>query len=326
MKASSLLAGLSMALSVVLAGTSALAQPDYPAKPVKVVVPYDAGGPVDIMGRIVLDKLSERLGQQFLIEHRPGAATRIGTENVVRAEPDGYTLLYTAVSAIITLALTEQENLGFDVSEDLEPVASTHTGAYVLYVNPTLGINSAADLITKAKEQPGAFSYSSTGVGAHTYFTSELFKHLSGTDILHVPYKGTNPATQAVVSNEVSMVFGSPVLHKQYGETGQLKALGVTSLEPLSQFPDLKPLNETVLGFSSTYSFTFFAPKGTPEEIAEKLNAEIGEVLKLDDVREKILAIGEPDGSSRQKVREDIARELNTMTNLVKEVGLKLTE
>jgi len=297
---------------------------DYPRKPVTVIVPFDPGGPVEIMGRIFVDKLSQRLGQQFLIETKPGASTAIGTEQVVRAKNDGYTLLYTSVSSLITLELTKKGELSFNAASDLAPVATTHTGAYVLYVNPSLGFKTAKEFINDAKAKPGEYSYSSTGVGAHTYFTSELFKNMTGTDILHIPYKGTGPATQAVVSNEVSMIFGSPVLHQQYGKTGQLTPLGVTSPKPVSQLPDIPALADTVPGFQSTYAFTFFAPKDTPKEIVDKLNAEINQILELPDVKQKILAVGEPGGSSPQQMKTDMATELSTLQELVDKVGLKL--
>ncbi len=324
MKKMNLVAVLTAVFLVPLTGALPVNAANYPTKPVTVIVPFDPGGPVEIMGRIFVDKLSQRLGQQFLIETKPGASTAIGTEQVVRAKNDGYTLLYTSVSSLITLELTKKGQLSFNAASDLAPVATTHTGAYVLYVNPSLGFTTAKQLIDAAKDKPGEYSYSSTGIGAHTYFTSELFKNMTGTDILHIPYKGTGPATQAVVANEVSMIFGSPVLHQQYGKTGQLTALGVTSPKPISQLPDIPPLGDMVPGFQSIYAFTFFAPKDTPKEIVDRLNAEINQILELPDVKQKILAVGEPGGSSPEQMKADMATELRTLEQLVEKVGLKL--
>ncbi|MBD0417369.1 Bug family tripartite tricarboxylate transporter substrate binding protein [Oryzicola mucosus] len=316
------LAALSTTIAMTMTVPAVAA--DYPTKPVTVIVPFDPGGPVEIMGRIVLDKLSKKFGQQFVIETKPGASTAIGTEYVTRAKNDGYTILYTAVTALITLQLTKKDQLNFDISKDLVPVATTHTGAYILYVNPSLGFKTVKEFIDAAKAKPGEYSYSSTGVGAHTYFTSELFKNMTGTDILHVPYKGTGPATQAVVANEVSMIFGSPVLHQQYGKTGKLTALGVSSPKSISQFPEIPPLSNTVPGFQTTYAFTFFAPKDTPKEIVDALNGAVNEALAMPDVREKILAVGEPGGTSPEQTKLDMQKEQEKLQTLVEKTGMKL--
>lgn len=311
------------ALAVPAFGRQAFAQAAYPAKPVTVIVPYDPG-PVELITRLVCDKLSEKLGQRFVVETKPGAASAIGTEYVTRAPADGYTLLSSSATSMITMQLTIGGKLNYDAQKDLRPIATIFTRPYVLYVNPSLGVKSIKELVDLAKQKPGALTYSTSGIGAHSHLVHELFNHLAGIEVLHIPYKGSSPALQAVLTNEVDMHFGGPSQYKQYAADGQLIALGVTSPQPISQLPQLPAIADTVPGVLASAGVDMFAPAATSDEIVDMLNAAVLEVCQIADLKERIATSGEVSTASPSEIKAAMETDYKTLSELIATLGLKL--
>jgi tripartite-type tricarboxylate transporter receptor subunit TctC len=249
----------------------------YPTRPVRIIVGFAAGGPNDILARLVGQWLSERFGQPFVIENRPGAGSNIATEAVVRAPPDGYSLLLVGTPNAINATL--YDNLNFNFIRDIAPVASFIRGALVMVVHPSVPAKTVPEFIAFAKANPSKLSYGSGGIGGITHITPELFKMMAGVDLLHVPYRGVAPALTDLLGGQVQVLFGNPAQSMGYIRAGELRALAITTVTRSEALPDLPTVGEFVPGYEASSIFGFGAPKNTPAEIIDKLNKQINAAL-----------------------------------------------
>jgi tripartite-type tricarboxylate transporter receptor subunit TctC len=250
----------------------ARAQP-YPNRPVRVIVPFGPAGTTDIVARLIGQWFSERLGQQFVVENRPGGAGNIGTEAVVRSPPDGYTLLMIDVSPAINATLFNK--LNFDFIRDIAPVANIVRVSNVMVVNPAFPAKTVPEFIAYAKANPGKISLASAGIGTPNHLSGELFKAMAGIDMAHVPYRGGGPAISDLLGGQVDVTFAVVTTAIEYIRAGKLRALAVTSATRQEALPDIPPVADFLPGFEASGWFGLFAPKNTPAEIVDKLNKEI---------------------------------------------------
>ena len=265
--------------------------PDYPARPVRLIVPNAVGGPTDISARIVAQKLTQLHGQQFIVENRPGAAGIIGTEAVVRAVPDGYTLLCIALPHVVNPALYKK--IPYDTIGDFSPIAQFISYSNILVVHPSVPVRSVKELIVLAKAAPDKLSYGASGFGTSLHLSAELFKSMAGVKIIYVPYKGTAAAMTDLRAGEISMIFDTAISVMPHVKQGRVRALGVTSATRSPLVPDLPTISEAGLPGYEVNSFVgMLAPASTPKSIIEKLNATIAKVLQLADVKDQLAALG----------------------------------
>jgi tripartite-type tricarboxylate transporter receptor subunit TctC len=249
----------------------------YPARPVRIIVGFAAGGGSDINARLIGQWLSERLGQQFIIENRPGAGSNIGTETVVNARPDGYTLLLVNPANAINTTLYEK--LNFNFLRDIAPVGGLSREANVMVVHPSLPARSVPEFIAYAKVNPGNVNMASAGVGSGVHMAGELFKMMTGVDMQHVPYRGAGPALTDLLAGQVQVMFPSMSNANEHIRASRLRPLAVTSRSRLETLPDIPALSEFVPGYEASTINGIGAPKNTPAEIVEKLNREINAVV-----------------------------------------------
>jgi tripartite-type tricarboxylate transporter receptor subunit TctC len=262
-----------------------LAAQDYPSHPVKVIVPFGAGGPTDVFTRAVSDELRKSLNQPFVMENRPGAGTIIGSDAAAKSAPDGYTLLM--VSATQTTTETLVPNKPFKLMRDFVPVAALLNSELVMVVHPSVPAANVQEFIALAKSKPGALNYASSGVGSNYHMAGELFKNLTGTNILHVPYKGSAGARNDIISGQVEMMFDSVPTMAQMIQAGRVRALGTSGKVRSAILPDIPTLAEAgVKGYEATIWVGVMAPMGTPRSIVELLNREINKILARPEVKE----------------------------------------
>lgn len=297
---------------------AAFAQAAYPSRPVRVVVPFAAGGPADIVGRIVSQHLSELLGQSFYVDNRAGAGGVVGAETVVRAAPDGHTLLFSSNTAFsVTPAI--KKNLPFDVKRDIAVISPAARGPQVLVVRSTLGVDSLQDLLARARREPGKFTIAHSGVGSIIHFVAELFTYHAGVQIVQVPYRGGGPSVLGLLAGDVDMMINdlSPIL--EHIKAGKLKALAVASDARTPSIPDTPTFPEA--GLPQVISSSWFclgAPSATPPDVIKALSAAMGRVLQLPAYRARLAELGlEPFALSPADATAFIARELEKWENLV---------
>jgi tripartite-type tricarboxylate transporter receptor subunit TctC len=263
----------------------------YPSRPVRWIVGYPAGGPTDTFARLIGQWLSERLGQPFVIENRPGAATNIATEAGVRAASDGYTLLH--VSATATINATLYEKLNFNVVRDIEPVAGVVSFPSIVVVNPTVPAKTIPDFIAYAKANPGKINMASPGIGSAPHIASELFKAMAGVNLVHVPYRGGDVAAFTdLLSGQVQVMFPAPLATIAYIKAGKLRALAVTSSTRWEGLPDLPAVSEFLPGYEAISWFGVGAPRNTPAEIIGRLNTEINAGLAEPKIKARFADLG----------------------------------
>jgi tripartite-type tricarboxylate transporter receptor subunit TctC len=257
---------------------------DYPSRPVRVIVPFGAGGPTDVFTRALAEELNKSLKQSFVMENRPGAGTIIGTDAAAKSPPDGYTLLMMSATQTTTETLVPSKP--FKLMRDFVPVASVLTSEMVMVVHPSVGVSTVKEFIALAKAKPGTLNYASSGVGSNYHMAGELFKTLTGTDIQHVPYKGSTGARNDIVSGQVEMMFDSVTTMAQMVQTGRVKALATTGKERSTVLPEVPTLSEAgVPGYEAMQWVGVMAPAGTPPAIVDLLNREINKILTRPDVR-----------------------------------------
>ena len=258
---------------------------DYPSRPVKMIIPFGAGGPTDIFTRLLAEELRKSLKEPFVMENRPGAGTIIGTDAAAKSPPDGYTLLM--ISATQTTTETLVPNKPFKLMRDFLPVASLLNSELVMVVPPSVPVNTVKEFIALAKSKPGALNYASSGVGSNYHMAGELFKNLTGTDILHVPYKGSSSARNDIVSGQIEMMFDSLPSMAPIIQAGRVKALGTTGKVRSAILPDVPTLSEAgVPGYEATIWIGLMVPTGTPQPIVTLLSTEINKILARPDVKE----------------------------------------
>ncbi|HKU70223.1 MAG TPA: tripartite tricarboxylate transporter substrate binding protein [Burkholderiales bacterium] len=280
--------GLSL-LAIAMAGAASAAD-NYPSRSVRWVVPYTPAGTTDILARIMGQWLSEHMGQQFVIDNRPGFGNNTGTEIVVRAAPDGYTVLLVNPANAINATLYTK--LPFNFLRDMEPVAGLIRVPNVMEVPPSLPVKSVAEFISYTKSNPSKVNMASSGSGTSVHLSGELFKSMTGVQMLHVPYKGSGPALIDLMAGQVQVLFDNLPASIGYIKAGKLKALGVTTLTRTPALPDVPPVADTVKGYEASAWFGMGAPKGTPQEIVAKLNAEINRALADPKMKEKLAELG----------------------------------
>ncbi|VWX55522.1 conserved hypothetical protein [Burkholderiales bacterium 8X] len=264
------------------AAVSGAAAQDYPSRPVKIVVPFAAGGPADVYARFIATRLGESLGQGFVVDNRPGAGSVIGTDLVAKSTPDGYTLLLMSNAHTVNESLIQ--NKPFQLMRDFMPVAPINYSDLVLVTRGNLGVNNLGELIKLAKAKPGALSYASSGPGTPYHMAGELFKAMAGVSILHIPYRGSAGARTDVLGGQVDMMFDAVTTMTEHARSGKVKAIATTGLERSSVMPEVPTVAEAgVPKYEATIWLGLMAPKGTPTPVVEKLNAEVIKIVSHPD-------------------------------------------
>jgi tripartite-type tricarboxylate transporter receptor subunit TctC len=262
----------------------------YPTRPVRLIAPVAPAGANDIVARLMGQWLSERLGQSFIIENRPGGGNNIGTEAVVRAPADGYTLLLVGTPNVVNMTLYDK--LSFNFLRDIAPVASIIRAPYVMAVNPTVAAKTIPELIAYAKANPGKLSMGSTGTGSGAHVAGELFKMMTGVNLVHVPYRGGGPGLTDLLGGQVQLMFVSTVSSIEYIKTGRLRGLAVTTATRSDELPDIPTVGEFVPGYEASTWFGVGAPKAAPAAIVEKLNKEINAGLADPKMKARLADLG----------------------------------
>ncbi len=300
-------------LLACLVSVAAAAQ-DFPNKLVRIIVPFPPAGGADTLARILTPPLSALWGQQVIIEYKPGASGHIGANLVAQSPPDGHTLLM-ASTAVMT-----EKNVG-----NFSPVTLVTASAYVVTAHPKLGANTIADLIALAKANPGKLSFGSSGTGAASHLSAELFKVMAGVDLLHVPYKGTGQALTDLVGGQVNLMFAPAQTVMPQVQAGRVRALAVTSASRSETLPGLPTVHESgVPGYAAVGWFGLLAPVATPKQLVAKLSADINQVMALREVREKMLALGsEPAANSPEAFTQFIREDQAKWAKLIKDQGIK---
>jgi tripartite-type tricarboxylate transporter receptor subunit TctC len=303
----------------------ALAQDAYPSRPVRLVAPFPASGPLDLIARLVAGKLAEAWKNPVVVDNIAGATGSIGAAAVARAAPDGYTLLIT-VDLPLVMYPAVAKSLPYDPGRDFKPIANLARTDNALFVNAAIGVSSVQELIALAKKQPGKLAFSSAGIASPAHFAGELFKSIAGVDMTHVPYKGAAPGMVAAMTGEVSLMFGPIAQGAPQVKAGKLLALGVTGLNPSPLLPGVKPLVEQGFpGLVVSNSYPVMAPAGTPDSIAARLRAGLGDILADASVRARLEAAAiepqwEPDP---QRVAAGLAADLRRWQELAQRTGIQ---
>jgi tripartite-type tricarboxylate transporter receptor subunit TctC len=313
---------MTIGLSAIASIGSAVAA-DYPSRPVRWVVGYPPGGATDIIARLIGQRLSEKLGQQFVIENKPGAGNNIGTESVVNAEPDGYTVLLVNPANYVNASL--YTNLKFNFVRDIAPIASFNRVPNVMTVNKDVAAKTVAEFIAYVKANPGKVNMASSGNGTSVHLSGEMFMAMTGTRMQHVPYRGAAPAITDMLGGQVQVIFDNMPSIIQHVRSGALRALAVTTTEKSSQLPDVPTVAETVPGYEASALFGMGAPKNTPKEIIAKLNAEINAILAEPDMKKRLIELGgEPLIQTPEAFGKDIVAETEKWKKVVEFAGLKV--
>jgi tripartite-type tricarboxylate transporter receptor subunit TctC len=311
-----------LALCTALAGAQTI---PYPSKPVRMILPFSAGGTTDILARLVAQRLSVLYGQQVIVDNRTGGGGHIGAELVAHAPADGYTLLIGSIG--LHAAFGIYSKLGYDPTADLKPVILLAEVPLVMVVHPSLPTRNVREFIALAKAHPGEINFGSAGFGTSTHMTAELFEMMAGTRLTHIPYKGSAPALADLVGGQIQAMFEviSPVL-PQYISTGKLRGLGVTSKQRLAVLPDLPPITEAgVPGYQSTAWYTVAAPSKVPAPIVQKLNADINSIIGAQEFQPRLRELGATlMGGSPEAAAKYFAAETEKWNKVIKTAGIRV--
>jgi len=269
---------------------AAWSQAAYPSRPVRLIVPYAPSGGNDIVARLVAQWLSERMGQSFVVENRPGGGGNVGTESVVNAAPDGYTLLLASAANAINVSMYDK--LNFNFIRDMAPISGVLRVPSVILLNPSVSAKTVPEFIAYAKQNAGKLSMASGGTATSTHLAGELLKLTAGIDMTHVPYRGTGPAIADLIGGQVQVMFGSAPSAVQYIKSGQLRALAVTSPKRLDVLPDIPAVAETIPGYEASQWYGICAPKGTPSAIVDQLNKQINAGLHDPKLSARFIDLG----------------------------------
>jgi tripartite-type tricarboxylate transporter receptor subunit TctC len=300
------------------------AQTQYPSRPVRMVVPFAPGGPVDTIARAIGPKFTEALGQQMVIENRPGAGSIIGTEAVVKAPPDGHTLLVTSSS--IAINPTIYQKMPYDARRDLAPITQLATSALIVVVHPSVPVRSVKELIAFAKARKGDLIYASSGTGSAPHLAVELFKSMTGTQMVHVPYKGAAPATIDLLAGHVALMFNNLISAVPNVQAGRLRALAVTGPSRTVALPDLPTVAEAgVPGYEASTWYAMFAPAGTPTPIIVRLHKEIVAIVRSPEMRRQLAAVGiEPVGGTPDQLALYLRSETEKWSKVAQTSGARV--
>jgi tripartite-type tricarboxylate transporter receptor subunit TctC len=294
----------------------------YPARPVRIIVPFAPGGGTDIIGRAIAPRLGEALGQQVLIDNRPGAGTIIGAELAARSAPDGYTL-FMGINGTMAINPSMYKKLPYDPMKDFVPVSMLGVGPNVLVVHPSLPARSVKELIALAKAHPGRLSYASSGTGGAPHLAGELLKSMARIDMVHIPYKGAGPATIDLLAGQVQVMFaglGAAITHIK---SGKVRGIAVASAKRSVALPELPTIAESLPGFEASTWFALFAPAGTPKDIVSRLNAELGKVMARKDVQQQLVAQGyETLTSTPEQLAAQLKRDTTLWAGVIRTAGI----
>ena len=311
-----------MAGLVLAAFCGAAAAQNYPAKTVRMVVGYPPGGPTDVLARIVSQKLTQTWGQQVIVDNRPGASGMIGAEFTARAAPDGYTLLMVPVTYAVTPSLFAK--MTYDVEKDLSPVAQVAAAPFILVVHPTLPVKTVKDLIALDRRSPGQINFASASTGGMPHLAGELFNSMTGTKLVHIPYKGAAPATTDLLSGQVTLMFNNMLSAMPQVKAGRLRAVAVTSSKRSPAAPELPTIAETVPGYEASGWYGAFAPAATSKELIGRLNAEMNRIMKMPDVTQRLAGDGvEAVGTTPEQFGAYLKQEVAKWGKVVKASGAK---
>lgn len=295
----------------------------YPTKPIRLVVPFAAGGTTSILARLLADRMGQGLGQPVVVDNRPGAGGNVGMDLVAKSEPDGYTLLMGPIGLAINPALYAR--MPFDPIKDLAPIGRYAGVPNLLVVHPSVPASNVKELVAYAKANPGKLNYASNGNGTSSHLAAEMLKSAAGIEITHVPYKGGGPAMQDLIGGQVQMLFDQMPAVLPQVESGRVRALGVSSMQRSAAAKDIPAISETVPGFDMTVWFGFLAPAGTPKEIVGKLNGEMRKAIDAPDFQAQLAKMGvTPMPGSPEEFRSFIASETQRWAQVVKASGAKI--
>jgi tripartite-type tricarboxylate transporter receptor subunit TctC len=314
----SLLAGAPLPLTGVL---RARAAETYPARPIKMIAPFTPGSPVDVVARLLAQHLSTQLGQNVVVENRPGAGTTIGMKVATAAEPDGYTLLFQSSSLVVAPAM--YRHLDFDPVKSFAPVANVAWGSWVTVVPPSLPVHTPQELIAYAKAHPGKLNFGSSGAGSAPHLAAELFSSMAGIKMVHVPYKGSGESQRATLAGDVDLTFFAFSTALRHAKAGKLRALGVGGTQRNPQAPDVPSISEVLPGYSSASWTALVAPPETPKPVVQKLNSAVREIVRMPDVQKRLHDQGDQSYDLTPEQAEAFMREeRGRWGKLVKEVGI----
>ena len=315
---------LTIVAFAMIAPSVPAADRSYPAKPLRMIVPYPAGGPTDLIGRTINGHLTERLGQAVVVDNRAGADAVIGAEIAAHAPPDGYTLLIATVTTLVVNPLTKAK-LPYDPERDFAPVSMLAAQPYVLAVHPSLPANSVAQLIAYSKANPGKLNYGSANVSGSAHLAAEMLKHLAAIDVLHVPYKGTAPAMTDLIAGRLSFMFTGISTARPQVMSGRLRVLAVSTAKRSAAMPEVPTVAEAgVPGYETTGWNSLVVPRGTPRAIIDRLNGAVFAIMSSGDVRERLVQQGiDVDAGSPEDLSRFVKAERERLAKLINAIGLK---
>jgi tripartite-type tricarboxylate transporter receptor subunit TctC len=317
------LAGLAGCVLALAGAATACAQQQYPTKPIRAIVPFAPGGGLEITTRLIGQKLTEKWGQNIVVDSRPGAATIIGSEIASKAAPDGYTLLMITTTFAINPGLYRK--LPYDPHKDFAPITQLNSQPNVVVVHPASPVKSVSDLIAQARARPGALTFASPGAGSAPHLSAEMFKRMAGVDMIHVPYKGIPPAVTDVIGGRVNMLFTTTISAAPHVNAGKLRAVAITSAKRLPTMPDVPTVAESLPGYEAEAFQGMVAPAGVPRAIVETLAREIAAIVKSPEVTERFSRDGAvPVGSTPQQFAAFLKSEMAKWRKVIEEAGIKL--
>jgi tripartite-type tricarboxylate transporter receptor subunit TctC len=308
-------------LGALLAAGGAQAQEKYPTRPIRLIVPFPAGGQTDIVARTLAQRLGEAFKETVVVDNRPGGGGTIGADIAIKATSDGYTLIMVSASYSTNAALYK---LPFDPVNDISPIGLLGETGFVVTVNPSSPVKSVRELVAHAKANPGQLNYASGGTGSSTHLATELFNQMAGTRTTHVPYKGTGQGLTDLMSGQIQLIFGGFNQMLPHIKANRVRGLAVTTSRRANAMPELPTVADTVPGYEAVQWFAILGPKGLPKGLVARWNKEINGVLKLSDVRERLLGDGvEPAGGSPERFREVLNRDIAKWQKVVAVAGIK---
>jgi tripartite-type tricarboxylate transporter receptor subunit TctC len=296
----------------------------YPTKPIRMIVPFAPGGGTDIVARVIAQKMAETINQSVIVDNRPGAGGTVGAEMAVRANPDGYTLVMVSGSYATNAAVYK---LAYDPIRDIQPISIIGESGFVLALHPTVPAKSVADLVSLAKSKPGQLNYGSTGTGGITHLGSELFDLLAGTRMTHVPFKGTGPSLNALLGNQIQLMFGAMPATIPHVKANRLRGLGVSGEKPTGALPGVPPIGETVKGYEVVLWWGVFGPKGLPKDVVNLWNKGIEQALGTREMQDRMAGEGiEPLGGPPERFRAAIQRDVEKWRKVVTQAKIALQQ
>lgn len=315
---------LVLMLATAAPATLAQSAASYPDKPVRLVVPFSAGGALDVVGRLLGQKLSEAWGRPVVIDNRTGAGGNIGAEFVAKSAPDGYTLLMSSVTTMaINMSLTPKPP--YDFERDYAPVAMNAAAPLALMIHPALPAKSVREFIALAKARPGELNYFSSGIGTGTHLAAAIFDQMAGVKTMHVPYKGAGQAITDLLSGQMQFAFSTLQLALPHEKTGRVRVLGIGSQKRYPRLPQLPAIAETVKGYEAVQLYGVVAPRGTPAPIVQKISTELRNIAAAADVQERLLAQGiAPQPSTPEEFARDISRNIALFGKVIRTLDIKV--